>query len=91
MIQKRTCVFVAVLLANLALLPLVLGAPEGRAQGPDKGFFFHCCKQTASGRRYCCKKCCVMTWNCTRHEMCKLGRDGPKPKLADSGTSGNRQ
>ena len=82
MIRKRTWVLLAVL-ANLVLLPPVIGAPEGRTQSPHGGFFFHCCKKSASGRRYCCKRCCVMTWNCTRHRMCRRGNDWPKPKLAD--------
>lgn len=34
---------------TLALLPIVIGASEGRAQEP-RSAFFHYCKKTASGR-----------------------------------------
>lgn len=87
MTRKRTWLLLAAL-ANLALLPLAAGAPEQRPRGSEGGLFFHCCKKSASGRRYCCKKCCVMTWNCTRHRMCRHGGGRQKPKLADRGPWG---
>ena len=68
--NKRTWMFIA-FLANLALLPLVVGAPEGRAQERGKSLFFPCCKKTSFGKRYCCDGCCLFTWDCSNHETCE--------------------
>ena len=70
--NKPTWILVA-FLANLGLLPLVVGPPEGRAQqrGGEKSAFFPCCKSTTSGHRYCCYRCCILVWNCRAHENCQ--------------------
>lgn len=45
--MKRTPIWILIaLLANLALLPLAAGAPQGRAQEGREAIFFHCCKKT---------------------------------------------
>ena len=66
--KKPTWILVA-FLANLALLPFVL-APEGRAQGRGDPLY-HCCKESSAGKRYCCEWCCIITWNCEKHEDCR--------------------
>ena len=71
--KKPTWILVA-FLANLALLPMVM-APEGRAQGHGSPLY-HCCQETKAGKRYCCESCCVLTWNCEKHEDCRK-RGGP--------------
>lgn len=68
--NKPTWILVA-FLANLALLPLVVRPPEGRAQQRGESVFFPCCKKPAFGKRYCCDRCCVFTWNCTNHATCE--------------------
>ncbi|MDE2762702.1 MAG: hypothetical protein OXQ94_00485 [Gemmatimonadota bacterium] len=68
--NKSTWILVA-FLANLALLPLVFGPPEGRAQQRAESVFFPCCKKTSFGKRYCCNRCCILVWNCQSHLDCE--------------------
>lgn len=32
---------------------------------------FPCCKKATSGKRYRCRKCCVLVWNCMSHRNCE--------------------
>ena len=73
--KKKPTWILITFLANLALLPLVTGASEGRAQERGAALFFHCCKKTTSGRPYCCDRCCLIVWNCLTTETC-VRRDG---------------
>ena len=68
--NKPTWILIA-FLANLALLPLVTGASEGRAQEARSAFFFDCCQETTAGRSYCCDRCCLFVWNCLTTETCE--------------------
>ena len=68
--RKKPTWILIVFLANLALLPFAM-ATEGRAQGRGDPPYYHCCKKTPSGNRYCCYWCCVFTYNCKRDENCK--------------------
>ena len=72
--NKPTWILIA-FLANLALLPLVTGATEGRAQ-ERSALLFHCCKKTATGRPYCCDRCCLFVWNCLTTETCERRAKG---------------
>lgn len=75
--MKRTPIWILIaLLANLALLPLAAGAPQGRAQEGREAIFFHCCKKTTSGRPYCCDRCCFFVWNCLITETCERRDQG---------------
>lgn len=68
--DKRAWIFVA-FLVNLALLPMVVGVPRGQAQERGDRMVFPCCKKATSGKRYCCRKCCVLVWNCMSHRNCE--------------------
>ena len=75
--KKRSWMMIA-FLANLALLPLVLATPE-KAAAAGSSAFFPCCKETSTGRDFCCSRCCVFTWNCMGHAHCetRLFRGAP--------------
>ena len=68
--KKKTTWICVAFLANLVLLPFAM-APEGRAQARGDPLFYHCCKKTSLGKRYCCERCCVLIWNCVTHEKCQ--------------------
>ena len=69
--KKKPTWILTTLFANLSILPLVAKAPEGRAQEAREAILFHCCKETKSGRRYCCDRCCFFTWDCRNTEVCE--------------------
>jgi len=77
--NKPTWILLA-FLVNLALLPLVTGASEGRAQEQRSALLFHCCKKTTSGRPYCCDRCCLFVWNCLNTETCERREQSQEPE-----------
>ena len=88
--RKKPVWILIAFLANLALLPLVAGVPQGRAQEARAAFFFDCCQKTRYGRPYCCDRCCIFTWNCLSNEACERREAADSRSLNVPGEVGPR-
>lgn len=65
---------VTILIAFVINLGLLLAGSPGQVRAKEEqsaSIFFPCCKKTPENRRYCCRNCCYLRWDCMDDVDCR--------------------